>query len=114
MPRWDHFRAHERYEVQCAATVRMRHRKLESQGRVENLGLGGAALSLSQPVRLGEPVSVRFWGDPSVELDGEIAWVTWAAHGGVRAGVRFRVERSATLGDLLRLIASSATATEPL
>lgn len=113
MPRWDHFRAHERYEVQCAATVRMRQRKLESQGRVENLGLGGAALSLSHPVRLGEAVSVRFWGDPSVELDGEIAWVTWAAHGGVRAGVRFRLERTSTIGELLTLIGAGSSATEP-
>lgn len=89
----------------------MRQRNLEAQGRVENLGLGGAALTLAHPVRLGEPVSVRFWGDQAVELEAEVAWVAWAADGGVRAGVRFRLEQTSAIGDLLALIGPTPTST---
>ena len=90
----------------------MRQRNLEAQGRVENLGLGGAALTLAHPVRLGECVGVRFWGEQAVELEAEVAWVAWT-EGGVRAGLRFRVEQASTIGDLLALIGPNPTSSAP-
>lgn len=106
MPRWNHFRAHERFPVQMGATVQIPLRNAEAQGRVDNVGLGGLALTLPQAVRLGERLSLKLWGPRAIELEGEVAWVAWAAGGGVRAGVRFRFESGARIEDLLTLLAS--------
>lgn len=110
MPRWNHFRAHPRYRMQLATTVRMATRGAEAQGRIHDLGLGGAALTLPQPVRLGERLQLRIWAAPPLEVEGEVAWVGWAEDGSVRAGVRFRFEPSGRVEDLVALLGPASDA----
>ncbi len=104
MARWNHFRAHERIRANLAATVSMSGRGLEAQGRVVDIGLGGAALEVAHPLRLGEPVQIRIWGDKPLLVPAEVAWVAWAEGGTVRAGVRFRPEDADLIGELLVLL----------
>jgi hypothetical protein len=88
----------------------MATRGAEAQGRLHDLGLGGASVTLPQTVRLGERVHLRIWAAPPVEVDGEVAWVGWADEGGVRAGVRFRFEPAGRVDDLLALLGPASEA----
>jgi hypothetical protein len=103
MAPWNHFRAHDRFRVQLAATMTVASRGLEAQGRIQDLGLGGASLEVAQPLRLGEPVQIRVWV-PGALLQAEVAWVAWAASGSARAGVRFRPESVEDVRELLSLV----------
>ncbi len=102
----NHFRAHDRFRVQLAATMTVVSRGLETQGQILDVGLGGASLEVTQPLRLGEPVIIRVW-TPAATLHGEVAWVAWAQSGAARAGVRFRPDSVEEVSDLLSLVVST-------
>lgn len=102
----NHFRAHERFRVHLAATMSVKSRGLETPGHLQDVGLGGASLEVAQPLRLGEPVTIRVY-TPSAVLHGEVAWVAWAQSGSARAGVRFRPESAEAVSDLLNLVVST-------
>lgn len=103
-----HFRAHQRFPVRLHVTVTSLGRSVVSQGRTVDLGIGGAALELDTPLRLGERVHVLIDDTYPITLPGEVAWVTWAEASAVRLGVRFRLEDTSPISSLLEALGVTA------
>lgn len=94
------YRQHQRFMVDLEATVSSARRELTARGRVLDLGLGGAACELDAPLRMAEPVHVRFQGTEEM-LEATVLWVSWFEASGVRVGLRFAPEDHERVAALL-------------
>jgi hypothetical protein len=103
-----HFRAHQRFPVRLHVTVTSLGRPVLSQGRTVDLGIGGSALELDTPLRLGERVQVRIDDTYPITIPGEVAWVAWSEASAVRLGVRFRMEDASPLSSVLEALGVTA------
>lgn len=99
-----HFRALARRSVNLQVSVIAGGGSWQRSGRMVDLGLGGARLTLSDAVPVGSPVALiidapHLW-DP-LRVDGVVTWVNESNNGGAASmGVRF----SPTSGPLLRTL----------
>ncbi len=96
-----HYRAHQRFAVKLPLTVTSLHRAVTAQGMTLDLGIGGAAVELESPMRLGEQVQVVLTMDVPRMVNGEVAWVGWAEASAVRMGVRFSSQDAEELSCIL-------------
>lgn len=102
-----HFRAFARRPSELRAQVAIGPREI--QGRLVDLGLGGAGLILPEPVTPGDPVHLilhlpQLWD--ALRIRAEVAWCeTRDGDVNSRAGVRF----VAPSGRALRLVAEALT-----
>lgn len=104
-----HFRVHQRFHVDIEVVVSAATRPLQARGRLLDLGIGGAACELDLPLRMGEEVRLVLASTADGRiLRARVAWVAWAEHSSVRAGVRFDEADSEELAQLLRFLGVQA------
>lgn len=84
-----HFRAHQRFPVDLPVHAIVLGRGASVRGSMVDLGLGGGACVLEEPLRLGESVRLLFGGEPSVEVRASVAWVGWGEATAARVGFQF-------------------------
>jgi hypothetical protein len=77
-------------------------------GRLVDLGEGGAACHLEDPLRMGELVTLRVHTPLPAVLSAEVAWVAWGESSHVRLGLRFAPEQQEMVAQLLRLLVASS------
>lgn len=119
-------RGHPRVETRLPVEVRGITRPGVLSGRLFDLSLGGAALELERPLRLGEEIAISLRDDQPLppesepkeelasttriktplEVRGEVVWVAWAELGFVRAGIRFLTDEVSLEIFLRRAIAA--------
>jgi hypothetical protein len=103
-----HFRAFERRPLNLPVRLHVASRPLD--GRVVNLGLGGAGVETRGYVSIGTKLEVELetptlW-DP-LKLEARVTWLRETADGFV-LGVCFRHESSRATGSLLGLLRTEA------
>jgi hypothetical protein len=111
---YDHFRANARRPVSLQAAVATEGAGSSITAQVVDLGLGGACLEVTQPYRVGQPVTLEFFApdlwDPLI-LGARVAWNPPLANGAAsRVGFRFEHRTGAALSSLVELIGSFAYA----
>jgi hypothetical protein len=106
-----YFRAHQRFSVDLDVVVSVSTRGLYARGRILDLGIGGAACELDQPVRMGEEVELRLASTGETHVfTARVAWMAWAERSSVRAGVHFRDRDAEALAALLGFLGVQADA----
>ncbi|MFZ5893659.1 MAG: PilZ domain-containing protein [Myxococcota bacterium] len=109
-----HFRALARRSVNLATTVVAGGGSWQRNGRIVELGLGGARIALSDTIPVGSPVALvidapHLW-DP-LQVDGAVAWASEPSNGGsALLGVRFRPTSGVLLRALTELLEAAAFA----
>lgn len=103
-----HYRAFERRSIHLPARIAVMGRELE--GRLVNVGLGGAAIEVSEYVQIGLVVELELepanmW-DP-LKLSARVSWVRELSVGFV-AGVAFVHQDGKAVGSLLGLLTAEA------
>jgi hypothetical protein len=83
------FRAHQRFQVDLPVVASARGRALSVAGTMVDLGLGGSACVLDEPLRLGEEVALVVAGEPTTEIIATVAWVAWGEATAARVGFQF-------------------------
>jgi len=106
------FRVHDRRPVRLAVSVASHAAGWRCDGRIHNVGLGGACIELPQQVAVGERVSVSFMAptlwDP-LEIPANVAWAHPASGTTpTRCGVAFDHESEAAVLALFELIGTLA------
>jgi hypothetical protein len=84
-----HFRAHQRFPAALPVRAIVLGREATVIGTMVDLGLGGSACALEQPLRLGENVRLLVGEGPPVELRASVAWVAWGEATAARIGFQF-------------------------
>jgi hypothetical protein len=84
-----HFRAHQRFQVALPVLARLLGRPATVRGTMVDVGLGGGACALDEPLRLGEEVVLAVAAEPPVELRASVAWVAWGESTAARIGFQF-------------------------
>ena len=84
-----HFRAHQRFQVDLPVQARVLGRTLNVGGSMVDVGLGGGACMLDEPLRLGEEVLLVVDGVPAAEIRAAVAWVAWGESTAARVGFQF-------------------------
>lgn len=108
----EHFRAHGRRRVDLSATVRGGGSTLSKSAGVVDLSLGGACLTLAEPLALDARVTVEIaaptlW-DPLL-LTARVAWVRYGGGTlGARVGVAFEHAAGGALLPLVELLGAHA------
>lgn len=86
------FRAHGRRKAGLSASIAHPLAGWRVEGRVHDLGLGGAALDVLEIVEPGDRLTLEMMAptlwDP-LHIRGRVAWAKAAKAGGVRCGVAF-------------------------
>ena len=96
-----HFRAHQRFQVDLLVRANVLGRAASVPGTMVDLGLGGGACVLDEPLRLGEDVLLTVGQDHVVELRASVAWVGWGEATAARVGFQFADEDSSRVIALL-------------
>jgi len=84
-----HFRAHQRFRVDLPVRAVVLGRGATVRGTMVDVGLGGSACSLEEPLRLGEDVRLVVESEPTVEVRASVAWVAWGEATAARIGFQF-------------------------
>lgn len=84
-----HFRAHQRFQVDLPVLARLLGRPASVRGTMVDVGLGGGACALEEPLRLGEEVVLIVTADQTIELRASVAWVAWGESTAARIGFQF-------------------------
>jgi len=107
-----HFRVHRRRSVRLRAVVSHPRAGWKLEADVLNLGLGGACVTLLEPLLAGERVRVSFlaptlW-DP-LEMPARVAWTrSSSAEAGTRVGLAFEPPDPGAVYALFELVAALA------
>ena len=99
-----HFRAHQRFQVDLPVRASARGRALTVAGSMVDLGLGGGACILDEPLRLGEEVVLLIAGDPATEIIATVAWVGWGEATAARVGFQFAEDALDRVAELLERV----------
>lgn len=73
-----------------------------------DVGVGGAACELHEPLRLGEPVTLVVGVEPGVEIAATVAWVGWGETTAARVGLRFADEETKVVLEVLERLAPAS------
>ena len=109
-----HFRALARRSVNLRVSVIAGGGSWQRSGRIVDLGLGGARVTLPDTVPVGSPVALvidapHLW-DP-LRVDGAVAWVSDTSNASsATLGVRFSPTSGAMLRTLTELLEAAAFA----
>jgi hypothetical protein len=107
-----HFRAYPRRTVRLRAVVAQKDTGWRKDAHVHDLSLGGTSLTLSDPLRVGDRVTVSFlapslW-DP-LALPARVAWVRHAPPPeSMAAGLAFEPTDPASVFALFELVSTLA------
>jgi hypothetical protein len=96
-----YFRAHQRFQVDLPVLVRLLGRPVTVRGNMVDVGLGGSACALEEPLRLAEDVVVLVAGPHPVELRASVAWVAWGESTAARIGFQFAEDDLGRVTELL-------------
>lgn len=99
-------RAHERYALELPVTLIHGDRQLP--GTTRNVSLGGALVSLSEPITFGADVNVRVFLPPLKEEASIPATVRWVTAGAV--GLQFGSLRAREVWALNQMFKDAPTA----
>jgi hypothetical protein len=99
-----HFRAHQRFQVDLPVVANARGRALRVGGYMVDVGLGGGACVLDEPLRLGEEVALVVAGEPATEIIATVAWVGWGEATAARVGFQFADDALGKIADLLERV----------
>ncbi|MFO0671741.1 MAG: PilZ domain-containing protein [Polyangiaceae bacterium] len=102
------FRAHDRRKAGLAASIAHPLAGWRVEGRVHDIGLGGAAVDITEVVEPGDRVMLELMAptlwDP-LHVRGRVTWAKAAAKGpGVRCGVSFEHVDPPSLFALVELL----------
>lgn len=99
------FRVHQRFPVVLPVRAIVLSRGTSVVGTMVDLGLGGSACVLEQPLRLGENVRLMVGDGQVVEVRASVAWVGWGEATAARIGFQFaEADAPRVLGLLDRIV----------
>lgn len=101
------FRAHDRRKAALAASVAHPLAGWRVEGRVQDIGLGGASLELAELVEPGDRLMIEMMAptlwDP-LHLRARVAWARAIRPSGIRCGVAFEHADGTSLFALFELL----------